>query len=114
MLLRSIEGVRPQHMTDPGWSKVVSRLLAGPRDGCNKMTIRLLTIGPGGHTPRDSSGADKLFLVQYGAGEYVDSDGFAHEIGPGDVVFVPSWELQHFQNRTESDLGLLQISGQGQ
>jgi mannose-6-phosphate isomerase-like protein (cupin superfamily) len=113
MVLRSVNEIRPRHMTEPGYSKVVSKLLAGPAEGCNKITMKLVTIGPGGHTSRDSVGVEKVHFVISGRGEYVDPDGFAREIVPGDVIVIQPWELHHFQNRTGEDLGFVLVSGQG-
>jgi len=112
-MIRSTDSVRPQHHSDPGWSRVVSRLLAGPRDGCNRISLRRVDVQPGGHTPRDTSPSERVFLVLSGRGECVDPDGFASEIGPGDTVIVLPWELFHLQNRTAQDLVLLMASGPG-
>jgi quercetin dioxygenase-like cupin family protein len=107
MIIRAVSEVRPQVLADSGYSKVSGRLLAGPRDGCNRFTFRMLTLQPGGHTPREGAKGDRVFHVLSGSGECVDPDGFAHEIGAGDTVFVPAWEVFHMQNRTKQDLVLL-------
>jgi quercetin dioxygenase-like cupin family protein len=114
MIIRSSSEVRPQHLSDTGYSKVASRLLAGTRDGCNKLTVRLLTLQPGGHIPREAARGERVFYVMSGTGEYVDADGFAHEMYAGDVAVVPAWEVFHMQNRSSSDLVLLLASGPNQ
>jgi len=100
-------------MSDPGFSRVTSRVLAGPRDGCNRLIVRYLSIAPGGHTSRESVGLERVHFVVSGHGEFVDPDGFAHEVSPGDVIIVQAWELHHFQNRTAESLGVILLSGQG-
>jgi len=114
MIIRSSSGVRPQHLSDTGYSKVASRLLAGTRDGCNKITVRMLTLQPGGHIPREAARGERVIFVLEGSGEYVAADGFAHEMKPGDVAAVPAWEVFHMQNRSSSDLVLLISSGPNQ
>lgn len=114
MIIRSSTEVRPQHLADTGYSKVASRLLAGTRDGCNKLTFRMLTLQPGGHIPREAARGERVLYVLSGAGEYVDADGFAHEMGVGDVAAVPAWEVFHMQNRSSTDLVLLLAAGPNQ
>jgi quercetin dioxygenase-like cupin family protein len=113
MIVRSLDSVRPQHLTGSGFSRVVLKILSGPRDGCNKFTTRLFTIQPGGHTPRDSAASERVFYVLSGTGECVDVDGFAREIVPGDSIVVPPWEMFHLQNRSSGDLSVLLVSAAG-
>ncbi|HRY61292.1 MAG TPA: cupin domain-containing protein [Candidatus Fermentibacter sp.] len=114
MIIRSSSDVRPQHLSDTGYSKVASRLLAGTRDGCNKITLRMLTIQPGGHIPREAARGERVIYVLSGGGEYVDADGFAHEMNAGDTAAVPAWEVFHMQNRSGGDLVLLIAAGPNQ
>jgi quercetin dioxygenase-like cupin family protein len=74
------------------------RVLIGPGDGSERMIMRLITIQPGGHTPRHKHDGGHVISVYKGKGIAVDEKGKEHEVLPGQSLCVPPWETHQFKN----------------
>lgn len=64
--------------------------------------LRVLTVKPGGHTPRHRHSFEHEVYVLEGNGRVEGDKNFS--IAPGDAVFVPSEDFHCFVNAGEDDL----------
>ncbi len=81
---------------------MISRILAGPAQGCDGLTVRLLTIKPEGRLPRTEFDFQRVVTVLQGELLFMDGDGAMHMIGEGDVIIIRPYERHHFQNDSSS------------
>ncbi len=81
---------------------MISRILAGPAQGCGGLSIRLLTIKPDGRLPRTEFDFQRVVTVLQGELLFMDGDGAMHMVGEGDVIIVRPYERHHFQNDSSS------------
>ena len=109
MIKKTSGKIRIQQVSDSGTSKVIKKVLLGERDGSNRIVLRQFTIRSNGHTSRTSRKTEHILFITKGKGEVVDGDGFAHELVPGDCVFIPAFELFHLQNRNSETFTYLNI-----
>ncbi len=58
------------------------------RDGAPVFALRVIEVAPGGHTPDHTHPFEHENFVIEGKGR-VQISGQWHDVGPGDVVFVP-------------------------
>ncbi len=58
------------------------------KDGAPTYDLRVIEVAPGGHTPKHNHPFEHENFVIEGKGR-LQINGEWHEIGPGDVVFVP-------------------------
>jgi quercetin dioxygenase-like cupin family protein len=97
-LIRRSGEIRADRETGPGYRNVISRVLAGPANGCDDITVRVVTIGPRGHLPRLQFDFQRVATVIQGQLLFMDGDGSVHMVGQGDVVIIRPFERHHFQN----------------
>ncbi len=81
---------------------MISRILAGPGQGCGDLTVRLLTIKPDGRLPRTEFDFQRVVTVLQGELFFMDGDGAMHVVGEGDVIIIRPYERHHFQNDSSS------------
>lgn len=84
-----------------GAKDVEMKVLIGPDAGSQKMTMRLFSIQPGGHTPYHTHGYEHLVRVESGKGVVTDAEGRKHELSVGQSVFVAPNEKHQFSNPFE-------------
>ncbi|MEN8208203.1 MAG: cupin domain-containing protein [Candidatus Fermentibacteria bacterium] len=101
-LIRKAGSIRTERESRQGYRNVISRVLAGPAQGCDDLTVRLLTIKPEGRVPRTEFGFQRVITVLQGELLFMDGDGAMHQVGEGDVVIIRPWERHHFQNDSAS------------
>ncbi len=81
---------------------MISRILAGPAQGCGGLTVRLLTVKPEGRLPRTEFDFQRVVTVLQGELLFMDGDGAVHLVGEGDVIIVRPYERHHFRNDSSS------------
>lgn len=63
-------------------------LIDEEQDGAPYYAMRLIEVAPGGHTPRHAHPFEHENFILEGKGRLLIGDTW-HEVGPGDVAFVP-------------------------
>ncbi len=101
-VIRRSDEIRADRETAPGYRKVISRILAGPANGCDDITVRMVSIGPQGRLPRAEYSFQRVITVVQGELVFMDGDGTVNLVGQGDVVIVRPFERHHFQNDSTS------------
>ena len=89
--LRDFEGVRGVR-------------LIGPAENAPNFIWRYFELEPEGRTSLDQHPHEHGVVVQRGRGQVLLTDEW-HDIGPGDVVFVPGDEVHRFRNAGEEPFG---------
>jgi quercetin dioxygenase-like cupin family protein len=79
----------------PGTS--VRQLISQKQDGAPVYDMRMIEIEPEGHTPHHTHPYEHENFIVEGQGE-VFIEGEWHELGPGDVVFVPPGVQHQYRN----------------
>ena len=103
------KSVRTKRMTDPGYRNTTMRILAGPAQGCNSATVKVLTIRPEGRVPRREYDSQRIMTLLQGELMFMDGDGSMHKLGEGDTVIVHPHERYHFQNDSSSNARIMII-----
>lgn len=101
-VIRRSGDIRTDREDSAGYRNVISRILAGPAQGCEGMTVRVLSLKPGGRIPRKEYGFTRVVTVIQGELVFMDGDGAVAVVSEGDVVIVRPWERHHFQNDSTS------------
>ena len=101
---------RQDNSTDWGWDGVAvqsytsnnatKQILIGRDDGATNFEVRYFTIPPHGFSNLDEHQHDHGVVVMAGRARVMMGDTF-EEVGPGDVVYIPSWERHQFENLTD-------------
>lgn len=89
---------RRRSLSGSGHSKALESILASQAEGCNRLSVRMLTIRPGGRTAREESPGERVFHITSGRPSCMDGDGFLHSLQPGDTVIVRPHERFHLIN----------------
>jgi mannose-6-phosphate isomerase-like protein (cupin superfamily) len=77
---------------------IVSHLLASPRtSGCEYLTTTLAVIQPGGAQRIHSHRPEQVYFILEGSGEMMVGEE-TRRVGPGDCIFIPSWQPHGLQN----------------
>jgi quercetin dioxygenase-like cupin family protein len=97
-VIRRSGDIRADRETAPGYRNVITRVLAGPANACDDITVRMVSIGPRGRMPRTEYGFQRVVTVIQGELLFMDGDGAVHQVGQGDVIIVRPFERHHFQN----------------
>lgn len=96
-VVRKASSIRARRETAPGFRNTLSRILAGPAQGSD-VTVRLISVKPGGRLPRRDYGFQRVVTVIQGELVFMDGDGALHTVSEGDAVIVRAHERHHFQN----------------
>lgn len=81
-----------------GITHVKKRIVLGPSDGSKEIVLRYFSLEPGGATPHHSHDFPHLVKIEAGKGLIMDESNNAHELQPGDFIYVDDNETHHFQN----------------
>ena len=106
----SAGGKRDRVIEEPGYSNTLQKILASQKEGCNRVSVRTLTIRPGGHTPRLESSSETVGHILEGTILFMDGDGFLNSLKPGDTIIIRPHERHLFRNESGSDAKILVIS----
>ena len=103
------KSVRTKREMDAGYKNTTSRIIAGPAQGCNSCTVRVLTIRPEGRVPRREYDSQRIITLLRGELMFMDGDGSMHMLGEGDTVIVNPHERYHFQNDSSKNASIMII-----
>lgn len=81
-------------------------LIDEDKDGAPVYALRLIEVAPGGHTPDHSHPFEHENFVIEGSGR-VQIDGEWHQVGVGQVVFVPPGAQHTYVNAGQSPFKFL-------
>lgn len=82
----------------PESTGISEALLAGPAVGCNRFTVRRITIAPGGRTARRHSQGGVTYFVHQGTVTLSHENGGLDTLESGDTAVVHRDEVHHLQN----------------
>lgn len=103
------KSARAKRETDAGYRNTSSRILAGPAQGCNSCTVRVLTIRPEGRVPRREYDSQRIITLLQGELLFMDGDGSMHLLGESDTVIVHPHERYHLQNDSSKNARIMII-----
>ena len=103
-------GKRSRKISDRGYSGILETIVASQREGCNRLSARILTLNPGGHTPMLENQGETVCLVIEGELVLVDGDGFLHALSPGDAAIIRPHEKYILRNDTDNAARILAVS----
>ncbi|MGD8566402.1 MAG: cupin domain-containing protein [Candidatus Bathyarchaeota archaeon] len=87
-------------------SKVSIRWLITKEIGAKNFAMRLIEIGPGGHTPFHKHSWEHEVFILEGEGVILE-DKNEKSFKSGDVIFVPQNENHQFKNESEKNVKFL-------
>ncbi|MGQ9666181.1 MAG: cupin domain-containing protein [Anaerolineae bacterium] len=81
-------------------------LIDEDHDGAPYYAMRLIEVAPGGHTPRHAHPFEHENFILEGKGRLLIGDTW-HEVGPGDVAFVPPGVEHTYENAGDAPFKFL-------
>ncbi len=100
------EGVEPRAYTDPRVAGVIKHELIGAGEGAHSYAVRYFHVPAGASTARERHAHDHGVMILTGRARVTVGDE-VHELGEGDVVYVPGDELHCFEALGQEPLGFL-------
>ncbi|MGZ4183679.1 MAG: cupin domain-containing protein [Solirubrobacteraceae bacterium] len=104
------EGVVAQEYGDPALSGVRKHELIGEAEGATRYRVRYFDVPAGGRTARERHPHDHGVVIVTGRARVTLGDE-VHEVGEGDVVYVPGDEVHCFEALGERPLGFVCVVG---
>lgn len=98
MKIISINDAPAQAVVMEGAAHATKRLPIARADGSPSFSVRVFTLGPGGHTPYHSHAWEHLNYIISGEGELVDAEGKAQTLKGGDFALVLPGEKHQYRN----------------
>ena len=92
-----------------GAKAVNMRILIGPGDGSENITMRHFSISPGGNTPYHHHNYEHVVKIERNRGIAVDENGKEHEVKEGQSLFVKPNEMHQFRNPFDEDFEFICI-----
>lgn len=89
-------------------NNATKQVLIGKADGARSFEVRYFTIPPRGFSSLDEHVHDHGVLIMQGRARVMLGEVF-EEVGPGDVVYIPSMERHQFENLTDEPFAFLCI-----
>lgn len=89
--------VPAQDFGDEAPGVTIRWLIDEEQDGAPYYAMRLIEVAPGGHTPRHAHPFEHENFILEGKGRLLIGDTW-HEVGPGDVAFVPPGVEHTYEN----------------
>jgi quercetin dioxygenase-like cupin family protein len=106
------EGIEPQAYDDPSLAGVRKHELIGEAEGAREYRMRYFEVPAGGRTARERHAHDHGVMIVSGRARVTLGEE-THEVGEGDVVYVPGQELHCFEALDEAPLGFVCVVGPG-
>jgi quercetin dioxygenase-like cupin family protein len=104
------EGVEPQAYDDASLEGVRKHELIGEAEGARQYRLRYFEVPPGGQTARERHPHDHGVMIVTGRARVTLGEN-THEVGEGDVVYIPGDELHCFETLGEEPLGFVCVVG---
>ena len=89
-------------------NNATKQVLIGDKDGSSNFAMRYFTIPPREFSSLDKHEREHGVLVIHGRARVQLGERF-EEVGPGDVVYIPGWEVHQFENLTDEPFTFLCI-----
>jgi quercetin dioxygenase-like cupin family protein len=102
----SWEGVAPQAYDRPELAGVEKHELIGPGDGAAGYRVRYFRVPAGGRTALERHPHSHGVVIEHGRARVTLGED-AHELGPGDAVYVAGDELHCFEALGAEPLGFI-------
>jgi len=93
-----IRAPRETRIIEPEARGVKEALLAGPAFGCNRFTLRRITIAREGRTARKHSPGGVVYFIHSGTVTLSHENGGLDTLEAGDSAVVHKDEVHHIQN----------------
>jgi quercetin dioxygenase-like cupin family protein len=100
------EGVSLSHYPSEEMKGVSVRWLISSADGATNFAMRYFEIEPGGRSSLDKHAHDHGVMILRGKGLVVINDK-EFEIGFGDIVYIPPYEMHQFKNIGDEPFGFI-------
>ncbi len=97
-------------LSKAGAEKVRVKYLIHKAAGAEKFFLRYYSVEKGGHTPLNKHAAEHEVFIMKGKGRLVGSER-EYDVGPGDAIFIGSYELHQFVNTETEPLEFLCVRG---
>jgi quercetin dioxygenase-like cupin family protein len=104
------DGVEPQAYDDPSLAGVRKHELIGEAEGARQYRMRYFEVPPGRRTARERHAHDHGVMIVAGRARVTLGES-THEVGEGDVVYVPGDELHCFEALGDAPLGFVCVIG---
>ena len=104
------EGVEPQAYDDASLAGVRKHELIGEAEGARQYRMRYFEVPSGGRTARERHAHDHGVMIVTGRARVTLGEA-THEVGEGDVVYVPGDELHCFEALGDAPLGFVCVVG---
>ena len=98
MKIVELQDVPKQTMESPDVKGITKQVPVGVADGSPTMSMRVLTVEPGGYSPYHSHPWEHLNYILAGRGVMVNEAGEEHPIAAGNFAFVEPDEKHQFRN----------------
>jgi len=106
MIIRKVENVSPDPVTELGAERVSRQILLSPQEGAPHFTLRRFTIAPGGHTMYHQHNYEHEIYILSGKGKARRKDSEI-EICENDAILVLPDEEHQIINTGNSSLVFL-------
>ena len=90
MIKKHYKDVKEEIVTKANSTKTTIRWLITKQDGSPKFSTRRFEIQPGGQIGVHNHPEDHHFYILEGQGKFLDDEGKAINVKPGDSVYMPS------------------------
>lgn len=97
-------------LSKEGAEKVKVKYLLHKSAGAEKFFLRYYSVGESGHTPLDSHPGEHEVFIMKGKG-HVKGGEREYDVGPGDAIFIPSYEVHQFTNIGSEPFEFLCVRG---
>jgi quercetin dioxygenase-like cupin family protein len=81
-------------------------VIIGPTDGAHNFAMRYFEIPPGGQSSFEDHLHDQGVMIMKGRARVL-LGWEIHEVGPGDVIYIPQQEQHQFESISDEPLGFL-------
>ncbi len=101
------EGIEIEPYQGGGASEGSCRhVIIGPTDGAHNFAMRYFEILPGGQSSFEHHLHDQGIMIMKGRARVL-LGWEIHEVGPGDVIYIPQHEQHQFESISDEPLGFL-------
>jgi quercetin dioxygenase-like cupin family protein len=107
MLKKNYRDVEEEQVTLEGSSGATIRILITTKDGAPRYAMRRFEIKPGGRIGVHEHPEEHEIYVLTGKARVFDDEGHETLAGPGDVLFVPSYEKHGYENLSNETLSFV-------
>ena len=103
MKIRNYKQIPPDPASEADAEGVTVRWVISERDGADNFCMRVITVGPSGHTPYHKHPWEHEVFILNGTGKLV-MRAVEAPCTSGDVIFIAAGEVHQFQNPSDEVL----------